>query len=232
MGTVVGAIIVYTMCSKNSVLNPLIFETKSGTLDANLLLLLVGYGITFCYVASAPILVLHTSRFAIQAGNVYEKTKLKEYIKWLNVPLLIAPLLYLWFDPNFTVCKFVSHEYASDSYFRIFYFTITCILIWAQYLAIFYTMENSENLFKFYENLADKRAKAKSDFIDSYKHLREHGNSFLIVFMEILLALALETVTPFQNTNAYIMIIILWIMPAAGVWFVGTSIERKLADRS
>ncbi len=72
--------------------------------------------------------------------------------------------------------------------------------------------------------------------------LREHGNSYSIVVLEILLAIILFTAGNFDAAStgvvsaskdiyvlSYIMIIMGWIFPAALVWLVGTLLERQFS---
>lgn len=63
LGTVIGGVIFFFLCSTNPVLQQLIFGANVHTLNAPILILLGAYGLAFCYFASAPVLVLHTTRF-------------------------------------------------------------------------------------------------------------------------------------------------------------------------
>jgi hypothetical protein len=121
-------------------------------------------------------------------------------------------------------------------------FALAAIVIWPQYLAIFFTLFRTKELLQFYRKLAGKREAAKGGLVESYKHLREHGNSFSIVVLEIVLAIILFTAGNFEATvggavaatkDTYVMpyigIILVWILPAALVWLVGTLFEREFS---
>ena len=73
------------------------------------------------------------------------------------------------------------------------------------------------------------------DITDSYKHLREHGNTALIILLEILLAFILYFSLRFERENEFMdfsivsIILIIWIFPAALVYFYGHLLERKFS---
>jgi uncharacterized membrane protein (DUF485 family) len=91
------------------------------------------------------------------------------------------------------------------------------------------------------QKLANKRSNAKGGITGSYKHMREHGNSFAIVLLEVMLAVLLYAVgsigfqQPLTAANKdafilpYVAVVILWVIPAALVWVVGTLFEREFS---
>jgi len=89
----------------------------------------------------------------------------------------------------------------------------------------------------FYRRLAEVRSEAASEkdasptpggeYITSYRHLREHGNAFMIVLLEVILAYALYT-SPSETLT--VVILGLWIAPAAMVWFLATGLESRMVD--
>ena len=62
-------------------------------------------------------------------------------------------------------------------------------------------------------------------YLESYKHLREHGNTFLIIIFEILLAILLYQI---KDLTTFTIVIVLWILPAAFIWQFGNFLESKL----
>jgi hypothetical protein len=79
--------------------------------------------------------------------------------------------------------------------------------------------------FDYYHDLTKKRAQATAagkEYIESYRHLREHGNAFFIALLELLLGAAL-----FYSPVSWAVVLMLWITPAAGVWFFGTFLESR-----
>jgi hypothetical protein len=230
MGSVVGALIFFFLCNTNPVLKPLLFGAETGKIDGTLLVLLIGYGLAYCYIASAPILVFHVGRFLLDIG----KTKKASY---LRNALFIFTLVG-------ATAIFAYTRSASGSllYFYSSVFALAFLVMCPQYLAITFTLFSSKELLVFYQKLANKRSASKGGIVDSYKHMREHGNSFLIVLLEIVLAVILFTAGNFEafSTGAvsaskeiyvlpYIGIILVWILPAALVWLVGTLLERQFS---
>lgn len=66
---------------------------------------------------------------------------------------------------------------------------------------------------------------------DSYKHLREHGNAFLLVLHNVML---LGVVFAIHQTFGaeWTLLAILWIFPAAGVYMLGHKIEAEMIKDS
>jgi hypothetical protein len=72
--------------------------------------------------------------------------------------------------------------------------------------------------------------------------MREHGNSFFIVFLEIMLGVVLfeaSTLTFKNPTGAdpvvgvvaiYLGVLVAWILPAVFVWLISTFFERRFRD--
>ncbi len=231
MGTVVGGVVFFFLCNTNPALKPMLFGAEAGKIDGPLLALLAGYGLAYCYIASAPILVLHAGRFLFDISQGAKASLWRVLV--LFVPPAIATLFFF--------CTRTST--GATLYFFSSVFALAAIVLWPQYLAIIFTLFRTKELLKFYEKLAGKRESAKGGIVDSYKHLREHGNSFFIVTLEIVLAIILYAAGNFDATagaavaptkDAYILpyfwIILVWMLPAALVWLVGTLIERQFCD--
>lgn len=230
MGTVVGGVVFFFLCNTNPSLKPMLFGAEAGKIDGPLLTLLAGYGLAYCYIASAPILVLHAGRFLLDIGQ-NSKTSIARVLL-IFLPPLVATLAFFFSRTSTGVTL----------YFFSFVFALAALVLWPQYLAIFLTLFRTKELLQFYKKLAGKRDAAKGGLVESYKHLREHGNSFSIVVLEIVLAIILFTVGNFDatvsgtvsattesNVLPYIGIILLWILPAALVWLVGTLFEREFS---
>jgi membrane protein YdbS with pleckstrin-like domain len=66
--------------------------------------------------------------------------------------------------------------------------------------------------------------------------VREHGNSFFIVFLEVLLGVVLVGMSRHwvgnssSNVLVYISVFIVWIVPAVLVWVIATIFEREFRD--
>jgi len=231
MGTVVGGVVFFFLCNTNPALKPMLFGAEAGKIDSPLLTLLAGYGLAYCYIASAPILVFHAGRFLLDVGQS-KKTSI-----WRVLLIFLPPLVG-------TAAFFFSRTSTGPMlYFLSSVFAFAAFVLWPQYLTIFLTLFRTKELLQFYEKLAGKRGTAEGGLVDSYKHLREHGNSFSIVVLEIVLAIILfaagnfdvtigATVAATKDTHVllYVGIILLWILPAALVWLVGTLFEREFSS--
>jgi hypothetical protein len=229
MGTVVGAIVFFFLCLANPVLKPLLFGTDTGTLDGTRLTLLAGYGLAYCYIASAPILVFHIGRYLLEVRKT-TRTSWWRMLNILAVPLASTAFFYFVVVPGNPKREFFTAVCA-----------LTTLLLWPQYLVIGVTLFKSKELYVFYQKLANKRSKATGGITDSYKHMREHGNSFAIVLLEVMLALILYAVGSLWSPAVlvaggkdafvlpYLAVVLLWVVPAALVWMVGTLFEREFS---
>ena len=83
---------------------------------------------------------------------------------------------------------------------------------------------------KFYQNLVQQRRVTKDrgiDYVDSYRHLREHGNAVSIVLLEVALGFILASMT--TNTELLVALIV-WLLPAAYTWTLGTLLEKFMVE--
>lgn len=219
------------LASNTPALERLLLLPSDGKLDVPQLILLAAYGLTFCYVASAPILVLHASRFLIEFDPKKANQTSQHWVRLIIMilPPLLAALLATW----------ISKPEPTDVAIYIFVFTFLAVgLVWIQLIGLWFCVFRSKQLYLFYKNLTSKR-QLGGDLVESYRHLREHGNSFFIVLLEIVLGLILLAVSflvPASNTNhaeyySWVALVMLfWMTPAAVIWLVGTLLERHMID--
>src|SRR5690606_30939898 len=186
-----------------------------------LLPLLAAYGLTFCYIASAPILVLHAARFRLSTADNHK-------FPWGTalISLIVLAALY------------GSFSLLTGSLYYSLAYTLSISIVVFEFILCYQFIFHSKELHSFYKTLSDARKSARPDFIDSYKHLREHGNSFAIVFFEIVLAgtvFCIISQTEGQPQSlGYVealvsALILVWISPAVLVWLAGTLIELRMA---
>jgi len=90
------------------------------------------------------------------------------------------------------------------------------------------------NTFKFYKKSARRRDKIKeekdyenitSTYIESYKHMREHGNAHGIILMELLFAWFLIL------CNFSIFALVFWLLFGFFGWFLAQYLEQKMIDK-
>ena len=81
----------------------------------------------------------------------------------------------------------------------------------------------------FYWKLSGARASKEREvpeYVESYRHLREHSNAYAILILELLLAPVLAlTQEPWQ----LVPVALLWLLPPACCWLIATVLEVRLA---
>jgi hypothetical protein len=222
VGTVVGALVVaFFVASKHSPFQP----ELAGLLDlGDSQFLGVGLaaaaGFAYCYVASAPVLTFH----ALRAQARWEALKSQRITAVIAAPLLCGGSVY--------AATPVLPPAAS---------WLFGIVSGIQLLLVALSVANNfKSMEKFYRTLAERRATATakkeeitagSEYITSYRHLREHGNAFLILLMEVVLAYSLYSLGC-SHVAAAPFLLGAWLVPAAFAWFIGCVLEGRLVARA
>lgn len=190
-------------------------------------------GLAYCYLASAPVLLLHALRERL-GSNPWNLS----YTKCAIATISLGALLVL--SVTIFSCKQIAPFYWCRFllYFLVVLFQIILVL-----------SANPERIEAHYDKLSKKRAHAftrtrelhelpdnrevkferlivspESELIESYRHLREHGNAFIIVSMEAVLGYALSGAPSFY---AFGLMVVAWILPATFAWFLGTYLELR-----
>jgi hypothetical protein len=220
LGTIVGAIIVNVLLNKLLFIPTYeksyeyVFFYKIRTLtEWQFIFVHLAVGFVFCYIASAPILVFHSLR--LNFNKKIFSNKPKKYFFFILISLLILGLIF------YCISNCLKLNYKEDTAIFILF-----LIILIQVILMILLYDNE--LIQDYEELTFQRDtyyKLNSTYIDSYKHLREHGNAFFILFLEIILGAILYQI---ENINAIIVLITMWIMPGASIWFFGNFLEKKL----
>ncbi|HQS57401.1 MAG: hypothetical protein B7Y56_08130 [Gallionellales bacterium 35-53-114] len=220
VGTVVGAVIVAFLNSaphspfKGSMTS--IGELKEATFLG--VGLFAALGFAFCYIASSPVLTLHTARAHMRVSTI-TSSKLS-FFAALVIPVVIAIVAFWQFLPPIAAAS-------------------SGLIVGIQFGLIFLSFfTNFSVIEKFYRDLATERAKVTpekdkqptpgSEYVTSYRHLREHGNAFMIVLLEGLLAYTLLH-SPSRSWAA--IVLAFWLLPAAATWLVGTVLESRLVSK-
>ncbi len=220
VGTVVGfVIVVFLLFESTSPLNGSNFLGKATIQDltgANVLLL-SGVGLAFCYISSAPILVFHALRSA------YEYPE-----KWWQ-RTIFGPVLVVIASVAIVlmaVAKLSGYDLGPTLAY-VFVLAVVAVQVYL-YWKIFCGGKPAD---KFYDRLTECRAKAGSEdveYMESYRHLREHGNAFLILVFESGLGASMYLM---DTSGHALATVLLWIVPAPFVWFVATHLEYKFTER-
>lgn len=220
VGTVVGAAIVFYLNSPGtSSLSNLIIHGVSDVsqLNAQGLSLLAALGLAYCYISSAPILVLHAARGVFLTR---EKTAFSWFF-YVSLFLVGATAFgyYLYQAvPDVTAIMAVS---------------LLAIVLCLQLVPLAFSIhKEGERTYSYYTRLIKARSQDTEEtrqYVESYKHLREHGNAFFILLFELVLGVILATVS---KASLALIALLLWIIPATLVWLVGTILEYRLANES
>ena len=114
----------------------------------------------------------------------------------------------------------------NDFYFgSILFFCVSLIFVGQLFLLWLSLSGREKYAYEYYDSLVKKRARADEagkEYIESYRHLREHGNAFFIVLLEFLLGATL-----FYSPVPWSVLLMIWIFPAIGVWVFGTLMEKR-----
>jgi len=241
LGTIVGGIVVFALCCGNRFLIGMVYP-----LSDHLAVVAVS-GLAYCYVASAPILVFHAGRFLLK--------DIRGVLWWGIFPafvLSVVTVIFLpWLAPQQQIPDNVYLLYRSAVLMGVFVFCLQIFTVWR-------AMYHGHELWTFYKKLSERREiaiRSASGIVESYRHLREHGNSFVIVFLEILLGIILVVtsmrkglINPVVDLPSHedkvklffnpiderfvlpLVILVAWILPAAFVWVIGTQFERQFSE--
>lgn len=223
VGTIVGgATALYLNTSGTSQLFNLIIPqlhavqnvADVSNMSAQVLLLLAAIGLAFCYISSAPVLVLHATRgLVIDSDN-----KLYDWLVRGTILLTTAVSVWHYYD-----------QPVPDLRGAIAIFVLATITL-LQFINIFFSLtKNGELSHVYYRNLTKARSRDTEEarqHIESYRQLREHGNAFLILICEMALGIILASA---PTPNLAFVALLVWITPAAMVWGVGTILEYRFA---
>lgn len=219
VGTVVGALLVAFLITESG--SPFAGHASiiGSSAEANFLgvSLTAALGFAFCYIASSPILTLHTARAHMRL-SASQTSKLALFLK-LMIPAFITVGVFWYFLP-----RAISVSLG--------------LVIGTQFGFILLAISTNFSVIEFfYRELAIARAEATPEkdqkptagieYVTSYRHLREHGNAFMIVILEGVLAYALAH-TPSLSCASVVLAI--WLLPATFAWLAGTVLEIRFVS--
>jgi hypothetical protein len=187
------------------------------------------FGFLYMYISSIPIYFIHITRGALPSG----------FLK----PLIFVFLCFItWYliDNLCSICveikiKFLMWIYAitTEAICLLFFSAILSnIHIYLKKSAFKRDMilnnlnvsgkgEIIQNSKECYSN-----SEFSSEYITSYKHMREHGNAFSVILMEILFAWLLI------RFDFSLLFFVSWLAVGAFGWFLGSYLEFKMVDSS
>lgn len=229
VGTALGAIVVLFLAASDSPvfvsqgeLATVLKTLKPEKFESGYVAVLATVGLAFCYLASAPILVLHAVRGSLI--RVRNSKDWKLVAKFLVLVSLVAgaQVRVLWIAINTKGNPWLSQDFYAGAVFL----SLVSFIFVGQIFLLWLSMSGREqHSFEYYDQLVKRRAStdaAGTEYIESYRHLREHGNAFFIALLELLLGAAL-----FYSPVPWAIVLMLWILPAAGIWFFATLLESR-----
>ncbi len=223
VGTIVGSVIVRSLpvyCTMYESLQP-----KGGTMMN--LTSSAALGLAYCYIASAPMLTLHVTRAQLFKAAHDSGSGFKAVPGWLFKVLDFCGVLAV-------VAGIVVWIRAKPSPHSPMAVAGLLLFLLVMSLQIVMLAKARLNKFKvitdFYWKLSLRRANKApniSEYKESYRHIREHGNACGIVILELALAGVASSVKEPVET---VPILVLWLLPAAYCWLFGTVLEERLAE--
>ncbi len=178
-------LIIHFIFSTNKHLQSLLFLPKDpADFGRAHLALLATYGLAFCYKASGPLLIMHMARALLWApvqkmgwrsranpfGSVLALALIMGETFWFLSPVQSPPVLW---KSSVAVLFGIVLTFQGVLHLKVF-------------------QNSSQQTIRYYRRLIERRERPDSgQFVESYRHLKEHGNSFLIAFLEFWLGLIL-----------------------------------------
>lgn len=204
------------------------------------------FGSFYCYLASYPILVFHATRsidFKDLAGNP-SNFILNPYL----ATLVFAIVAYCaaWLD-LYWLGFLATVVYAAAQLFRLYK------AFSAQRLFTYKKGYEASLAYAYLDKLSKRRSVKEEqeirvneeegqgttthnrdrDLADSYKHLREHGNTAFIFFLELALCpvifLALKGSSKYLDFAWLVPLLLIWVFPATAVHWFGQHLERRFS---
>lgn len=183
------------------------------------LILLGIYGLAYTYFASAQVLVIHAIRRILLAKSEDDSQTEKPCLV-LGILIFIGSLLAIFGVGMMWQSGWLS--YAILSLATVYLLLLSSLLLCES--------RNAPALLAHYKKLHTAR-ESKCIDPDSYKHLREHGNAFLLVLHNVMLLGVVFAIHQALGTE-WILVAILWILPAAGVYMLAHKIEAEMIKDS
>lgn len=219
VGTVFGALLIVLLNGEGSPFDGKI--ALNGDLNGVTFLgvgLVAALGFAFCYVASAPVLVLHATRAHLRWSSMRERPCLSllllvgvpgatVYFLWGTLPhwSSLAAVAVIGLQVGVTLLALVTKFSVIDSMYRAL------------------AEARSASMRK-----KDEPLSPGAEYVTSYRHLREHGNAFAIVAFEGVLASALYRL---PSVEIALYFLGAWLLPASFAWVVGSVLESRFVAR-
>lgn len=254
--TVVGAILVWILLWQipESYGLPNVL-TKRASIDSTFFALIGLAGFVYCYLSSSLVLVMHYGRWKgwsddkanLQLFNGRRtpwKLRVKTAANTTVGSLLLAALLssvFLLGSIQLVVTNNLSVLINLDD---VYLMEAALFAVAWQWVIACQVFAQRTEMYTFYKALTNARSQTGyNGFVESYRHLREHGNAFFIVLAEILfffyLYVGIKLIlpeTPWKSPALQMtfgaLFTVAWILPGVYAWHLGTALELQLAKEN
>ncbi|SRR5260370_15765544 len=228
VGTVVGGLVIFSLSNIGSKIPLLNNVNLNNTAEATEALaknftVIAALSFAYCYIASAPLLTLHTTRAHLLSWMgliTTAPTRKSKYSGWFFLVVCIAiSALFAYLATRHRDNQFCE-------WLKIFGYSLVVTIQGALIFAAF--RGKGDETLKFYLTMSRTRARKTSHvegYTESYRHLREHGNAYGIIVLEFILAPAIAWACPPWQLA---MVLLLWLLPPALCWLIATMLESKL----
>lgn len=232
VGTVVGAAVIFTIPACRAALECLI----PGGAEWKYLAVLPALGFAYCYVASAPMLTLHVVR-----AYLFAPPPPTEHTVWqsrpdlmLSVLCCIAGLAAVVLVVLAIYCRCLILHLLHNLRGTLGGLTGLVVLssvVIAQIISMVLAYRDKfSRITAFYWKVSGARAATEvpsqvGEYIESYRHMREHSNAYAILVFELLAAPVLAAAS---ESRLLVPISIVWLLPPARCWLTATALEAGL----
>ena len=216
--------------------------------DTTALILLILYGNLFCYVASYPILCFHATRVIDFHDRKWRPSLIDGYILSIAIAVLAILIIVLPLPEcaklisAFAVAIFfagaqIARIIASFETKKVEYMGEETPLSYSYMYRLsrrrgFLKSETARETTDEDEQTKTTENRYRSEIIDSYRHLREHGNSAFIFLLELVLASLCYVVFSTNYVSQILALGIMlgiWAFPAVLTHLIGQIHERRFS---
>jgi hypothetical protein len=245
MPSIAGVAIIQWLINVDSNLYSLLFFGASQKdLSTAKLFLLVLYGNLFCYVASYPILGFHVTR-VLDFPNDRQSVQLPSSYWGTGIfAAAVAMSALCLARPGYLVVPIVlSIIFSLFQIFRIYqslaqmpYTGNTQVFdyLWQLSKRRGVPEKEKKQAATVESDEITKSIRTRAEFIESYRHLREHGNSAFIFVLELILAclcycIVRSTSDALTSLACIGFVFCVWSTPAVFVHLMGQKLEREFS---
>ena len=264
MPSIAGAIIVNWLIAAGhpDLKNHLLLQLDERQIQTPTLVLLFLYGNLFCYISSYPILGFHVTRVIDFKEGIWNRKFWDGYVSTFLLSSIVfclslcsggtsfinralpftVVIVFVGIQLYRIYCASVNIKFGNleSPTSKLYKYTFKL----AQRRAVMADDQKTMHLFKNQkevtgqdkfdeEAISDER---KREIIDTYRHMREHGNSAFIFVLELTLAglcylilIAFSSYDAIQQLSLIGILFGVWAIPAVFIHRVGQQIERRFS---